>query len=328
MLLRSQSSFIAGIINTHSRGGRSGRGIRSLCSRFESALQDEYGPVSWLYTDGHKSATALTRQAIHNGAGIILSFGGDGTHSEVVNGFFEAGGAPINPEARLAVVDRGTGGDLRKSLGLDHDIAVLIDSIRNNQVRSMDIGTYSCSDSQGKTLQSFFVNILSAGIGGEVDRRMSGHKAHRLNGTAMYALAALQTIMTYKNGLFQVHIDNEPVFEQKSIGVVVANGRYFGGGMHVAPKACLDDGHLDVVCLGDFSLLDFVTKGRLLYRGEHLALKEVWHYRARTVNITADTTRHVDADGECPGLLPLQVNIIPGALKTYVGPRAAFEGIC
>lgn len=144
----------------------------------------------------------------------------------------------------------------------------------------------------------------------------------------MYALAVLQTFMTYKNGLFQVHIDNETVCEEKLIGVVVANGRYFGGGMHVAPKACLDDGLLDVICLGDFSLLDFVSKGRLLYRGEHLALKGVWHYRARTVNITADTTRYVDADGECPGLLPLQVSIIPGALKTYVGPRAAFEGIC
>ena len=46
-----------------------------------------------------------------------MAVGGDGTVSEVANGFFD-GDVPINPEAELAVIPRGSGCDFVKTFGI------------------------------------------------------------------------------------------------------------------------------------------------------------------------------------------------------------------
>ena len=99
--------------------------------------------------------------------------------------------------------------------------------------------------------------------------------------------------------------------------VAIANGRYFGGGMMVAPDASLDDGEFDVVAIGDMSMTDFVLKSRRMYAGTHLSLEKVSHRRARVVRATPAEPGQVvelDVDGETPGILPATFTVVPRAL--------------
>jgi diacylglycerol kinase family enzyme len=107
--------------------------------------------------------------------------------------------------------------------------------------------------------------------------------------------------------------------------VAVANGRFFGGGMKVAPEASPDDAQFDVVAMGDFGFGDVLTSGRRLYKGTHLAMDKVTSRRARVVEaepIDPSGVVELDVDGESPGRLPARFELLPAALW-FVGPGGA-----
>jgi diacylglycerol kinase (ATP) len=104
--------------------------------------------------------------------------------------------------------------------------------------------------------------------------------------------------------------------------VAVSNGRYFGGGMHIAPRAELDDGLFDVVSIGDVGIRDMLITGPRIYNGTHLDLDKVSFRRAARVR--AEPIGHerveIDMDGETPGILPASFRLLPKALSLVV-PR-------
>ncbi len=113
-------------------------------------------------------------------------------------------------------------------------------------------------------------------------------------------------------------LDGGPAKEGKIYNVAVANGRYFGGGMKVAPDAALDDGWFDVITLGDFGFSDLLLRGLDIYSGKHLRNPKVTVHRARRVEATpVDGAAEVllDVDGEAPGRLPATFELLAGALQ-------------
>jgi len=103
--------------------------------------------------------------------------------------------------------------------------------------------------------------------------------------------------------------------------VAVANGKYFGGAMMVAPNAEVDDGLFDVIAMGDFSFGDLLKSGRRLYKGTHLAMDKVTARRARTVDaepVDPGAKVELDVDGEPLGTLPARFELVPGALWMVV----------
>jgi diacylglycerol kinase family enzyme len=98
----------------------------------------------------------------------------------------------------------------------------------------------------------------------------------------------------------------------------VANARYFGGGMKVAPEALLDDGFFDVVIIGDLGALKILANAHKLYRGTHLEMEQVRQSRARIVSVRParkDEEVLIEVDGELPGRLPATFEIRPRALR-------------
>jgi diacylglycerol kinase family enzyme len=103
----------------------------------------------------------------------------------------------------------------------------------------------------------------------------------------------------------------------------VANGRYFGGGMMVAPSAEVDDGLLEVVLVSGLSKPRLVANFPSIYRGAHFSHPNVSHHRG--VKIEADIVSGralLDVDGEQPGLLPAVVEVRPKAIGLFGQPTA------
>ncbi len=185
----------------------------------------------------------------------------------------------------------------------------------NHRTASIDVGKLELTTRAGTRKLQMFVNIASFGVSGVVDRLVneSGKKLGRLS----FALATARATWSYKNQRVQLLFDGTDRVEATINTVAVANGRYFGGAMMVAPNAEVDDGWFDVIALGDFTFGDLLKSGRRLYKGTHLAMDKVTTRRARTVDaepIEPGGIVELDIDGEPLGILPARFEVVPAAL--------------
>jgi YegS/Rv2252/BmrU family lipid kinase len=289
------------VVNPRSQGGRLGKQWKDIADTIGRAF-----PFDEAITEAPGDATRLTREALRGGAERVVAMGGDGTINEVVNGFFDEHGAPIAPDASFAVIPFGTGGDFRRTVHLPTELADAARVIAANHRRKIDVGKLEFTTTAGPRAVRMFANIASFGVSGVVDRLVneSGKKLGRLS----FLVASARATWSYKNQRVQLVFDG---------GDRVANGRYFGGGMMVAPHAELGDGQFDVVAMGDFGFGDLLKSGSRLYKGTHLTMDKVTSRRAKVVDaepIDPGAVVELDVDGENPGRLPARFEIVPAAL--------------
>ncbi|HWO18888.1 MAG TPA: diacylglycerol kinase family protein [Kofleriaceae bacterium] len=298
------------IVNPKSQGGRLGKRWSEVAETLGRAL-----PFDEAITQAPGDATRLTREALRAGAERVVAVGGDGTINEVVNGFFDDAGAPLAPEATMAILPFGTGGDFRRTLAMPTALAAAVRVLATGYRRRIDVGRLTFTSAAGARVHRMFVNIASFGVSGVVDRLVneSGKRFGRLS----FMLATARATWSYKNQRVQLTFDGKERVEATINTVAVANGRYFGGGMMVAPDAELDDGRFDVIAMGDFGFADLLKSGRRLYQGTHLAMDKVTARRAQVVEAEAlepGAVVELDVDGESPGRLPARFELLPGAL--------------
>jgi diacylglycerol kinase family enzyme len=139
-----------------------------------------------------------------------------------------------------------------------------------------------------------------------------------MGGKAAFFLGTLRAMLVYKDPAVRVIVDGRPWLEAPIFNVALANGRYFGGGMMIAPDADPSDGLLDVVALHDMTRLQSVALAQHIYKGAHLGLPGVSTTRAKVVEaapLARGNEVLIDMDGETPGKLPLRAELAPGALR-------------
>lgn len=298
------------IVNPNSQGGKLGTRWADVREKLARSF-----PFDEVMTTGVSDATRLTRAALQAGAERIVAVGGDGTINEVVNGFF-IDGAPIASEATFALVPFGTGGDFRRTLGMTTDIDAAAALIAAGGRRKVDLGKLTFVPTDGSTGVRVFANITSFGVSGVVDRLVNESKK-RLGGKFAFMAASVRATFQYANQRVQLTFDGRDRVEATIYNVAVANGRFFGGGMKIAPDAELDDGMFDVVALGDFGMGDVLKMSRRVYDGDHIRMDKVSVRRARVVEaepIDPGGVVELDVDGEAPGKLPAKFEILPAAL--------------
>ena len=301
------------VVNPLSQGGKT----HKLWPQHRETILGAYGPFESVFTERAGDGTDKARAALQGGAELVIAMGGDGTINEVVNGFFDAAGKPISATASFAVLNAGTGGDFRKSLGVPLDLAEAAARIKGATPRRIDVGRLNYIDHQSRPASRYFINIASFGLSGLVDRYVN-QSTKALGGTLSFAMDTIRAGINYKNASISMRLDGGPAKEGRIYTVAVANGRYFGGGMYVAPNAEIDDGLFDVVTLGDFSFGDVLLRGLDIYSGKHLTNPKVTVVRASKVEVeplAGNSDVLLDVDGEQIGRLPATFEILKGGLQ-------------
>src|SRR5205085_5235917 len=223
----------------------------------------------------------------------------------------------------LGVLPSGTGGDFRRTLKMPTRASDAARRLREGLTRTLDAGRVTFLDESGEEEARFFVNVASFGMGGDVIRRVKeggalGPVASRLvGGKLSFASAVLQAGLAFEKPTVRVTLDGGRESQLTVTNFCVANARYFGGGMKIAPSAVLDDGLFDVVAVGDMSALAVLANSYRVYLGTHLGMQEVQHGRARRVEArpASDDVVKLETDGELVGRLPATFEILPGALR-------------
>ncbi len=308
------------IINPRSGAGRTGASSAETQRVIEGAL----GSVDFAFTERPRHAVELARIAAEAGRTSVLTVGGDGSIHEVVNGLMQA---DVGDRRRptLGLIGQGTGGDFRKTLGLEHRLDRYLEAIAAGKTKPIDIGAFSYVDNAGAPAKGFFVNILSVGLGGLVDRYVHD-TSHVFGGTTSYFLASVRGLLESQLGALRITLGlagAKRTIEVTSRQLSICNGQFFGSGMHVAPMASLHDGIFEIVDMGADSKLKFALGSSAIYKGAHLSHPSVTHHRCDEIEIeilneSARSRFLLDVDGEPLGRLPIRVEVLRGALDVYV----------
>lgn len=267
-------------------------------------------------TAGPGDASRLATQARDDGVDCIAVVGGDGTVNEISQAYLGADGQPV-PGPDIAIIPAGTGGDFRKTFELSDDVRVAVERLATAEPRPLDLGILELTADDGKPCRRAFLNITSFGLGGLTDRIVN-QSPKWMGGTAAFYLGALRAMLAYRNARVVVRVDGEEVHRGPILNVAMANGRYFGGGMMVAPNADPSDGSFDVVVLGDMTRVEALRLTGKIYKGTHLDSPKVTVKRGSVVEaepVRADAQVLIDMDGETPGRLPLKARVAAGALR-------------
>lgn len=297
------------VMNPASAGGRTHRNWPAIAT----ALRSAGVPFDLHRTAAAGDATQAVRSALAGGYRTVVVVGGDGTLNEVVNGFFDREGVPIGGDAMLALLPSGTGGDFRRAVAIPAGLDAAARLIASRTSRRIDAGRVDFADGQRR----FFVNIADCGMGGEVAARVNrgGRKGGGARGSATFLAISLSTLLRYASRIAHIDIDGTRI-DRDVRSVVVANGRYFGGGMLIAPGAELDDGRFDVVIIGETGRTRALVGIPSLYRGRHVRRPEVEVHRARVVRVSCDGAPMLfDVEGEQVGTTPATLTCLPGAIS-------------
>lgn len=280
-----------------------------------SAIRSHLGPVESVITSNPGHATFITKDAIQSGYERIIGFGGDGTFNEIINGYFE-NLTPINANAKVGMLIQGTGRDLSRSLNLSRDLNTALQKIKRDQSRKLDIGYVRYSDSKEFSKERLFANITSFGLGGEVDWLMKkSFQKLGLNGSFAYFMAILTSLATYNLKHVHLVVDNYITWKGNIRNIAIANGRYFGGGLQIAPSALINDGLLDVIIIGDVNINYLIRHAHYFYRGKHPDLNGIYYFKGKEITAYGNKTLKMDIDGEPIGSLPATFSVLPNSLN-------------
>ncbi len=293
------------VVNPNSANGLTGKEWPAI----QAKARDLLGSSETRITAAPGDASSLAREAVVSGADIVVCVGGDGTLNEVINGVMDEGGL-ARPGLLLGFIPRGTGCDFIKTVPVPRNPDKALGDIAACRFRLIDLGRITFRDHEGHTSSRYFHNVLSFGLGGEVDERVN-RTTKVFGGFVSFIWATLISILLYDTKKIQLRVDDHFHEEVKVWNVAVANGRYHGGGMYVAPGASIDDGLFQVTVIGDLNKPAVFWNLPRLYNGRIYGHKKIRKLTGRRVEAFSGQRVLLDMDGEQPGQLPAVIEIVP-----------------
>lgn len=277
-------------------------------------------------------ATTQTRRALTGGASTIAVVGGDGTLSEVAEGFFEFNDdlslppRRVSESAALAILPAGTGDDFARGLQegrapIDKWLDLLVAYTRGERESKPIDALYGLCNNFERAFVC--VNASTMGIGGETGGRVAaqGSFMRLFSGEFRFLVAAVGALAAWRERRVRVTLDGEVVADGPMNLVGVANGLFAGGGMKLSPEARVDDGKLDVVTASGLSRANIVKELSRVHTGGHVKNAKVMIKQGRVVKIETfleQDAMPLEADGNVKGVTPVQFQVLTGALKFVI----------
>ena len=297
------------IINPHAAYGRAGRKWPEI----KGNLTQRGFQVKDYFTRKIYDACHIAERVTKQGARLIASVGGDGTFNEVVNGVMNCVEV-VKQLPDVALIPIGTGSDFARTLGITSGYKQAIDVIAGRKTRSMDIGSVEMKLGN-RTKGRYFANVLDIGLGGQVVQIVN-RMPKILGGFLTFLLSSLMALIQFRRMHLHIWVNRRKVDTSLITIIGAANGQFFGGGMHMAPMARVDDGVLEFIYVRNTNLFKFVYHVlSRVYSGGHLKYRNVRHLRGGDLTIQSERVFLLEVDGEEERAHEVNVRILPRALN-------------
>ncbi len=259
------------------------------------ASLEEDAEVRVAVTSRPLEAVTLAREAVGEGAGLIVAIGGDGTINEVINGM---AGRP----AVLGVIPAGLSNVLARELGIPSNLIGALAIIKAGHLRRIDLGS-----ANGR----FFSLMVGVGIDAEAVRTVNPTLKKFLKRYS-YHLAGFKSLLHFRTTAFPITIDGKE--EESGYAAVISNARYYGGPHQINPEARIDDGLLHLCLFRKGGRGDYLRFFRDVIAKRLQENPDIRFRKAQKIEISRGGLP-VHLDGDFIGYTPLRVEIEPGSLK-------------
>jgi diacylglycerol kinase (ATP) len=287
------------VVNTRSRTGE--RAFFRALDRLQE-LDVSLG-VTYALRDPARLAETV-REVIEDGYEFLILGGGDGSVSSVVD--FLAGRDVV-----LGLLPLGTANDFARTLEIPEDIEGACQAIAEGKIVDVDLGLAG---------DNFYVNVASVGLSVGATRALSPW-LKKSTGPLAYPLAAMRAFFEHEPFSARLTFpddDNEPVEYERLLQIAVGNGRFYGGGMVVAPESGIDDRTLDIYAIELGRSRDLIGVARYLKSGDFINVESVHHFRTSRVRLETDPELQINIDGELVSQTPQEFSVARNALDVLV----------
>ena len=294
------------IVNTRSRSGE--RTFFQALDRLQE-LGVSLG-VTYAIRDPARLPETV-REVLDHGSGyrFLILGGGDGSVSSVVD--FLA-----HHNVVLGLLPLGTANDFARTLEIPQDIEGACKAIAGGKVVDIDLGLAG---------DNYYVNVASVGLGVEATRALSPW-LKKSTGPLADPAAAIRAFLRHEPFAARLSFpdgDHEPVEYDRLLQVAVGNGRFYGGGMVVAPESGIDDRTLDVYVIDLGRHRNLIGVARYLRSGDFIRMEGVHHFRTSRVRLETDPELAVNIDGEVVARTPQDFSVVQNALHVLVPQESA-----
>ncbi|MBI9068791.1 MAG: YegS/Rv2252/BmrU family lipid kinase [Salinivirgaceae bacterium] len=259
---------------------------------------------------GH--AIELVQDLVEHDLDYLIGVGGDGTFSELVNGYMLA------PEASrrktvLAAFPRGSGNDFSRTVGKINSMEHLYELIQKNETRPIDIVEVKFEE-DGDERVRYYDNSFDIGLGGLVCQFMN-NSGKTWGSTFTYFYNILRSFFLFKRIPIELKSANFN-FKGNVLLLALNNGVYFGSGLGIAPKAKIDDGKVNLVIARNINIVHFLFYIPWLRRSKIIKNKELIYGELSECEISSSRRDcPIEMDGEVIGNVPLKVKVLKHAAQ-------------
>lgn len=242
----------------------------------------------------------------------VVGVGGDGTFSEVVNGYMKAP-KEIREKVVLAAFPRGAGNDFARTAGRVESMKHLYELISNGKKQSLDLVEVEYTENNEKKIR-YYDNSFDIGLGGLVCQFVN-NSGKKWGSNFTYFYNILRGFLTFKRIPIKIEADTFE-FEGNVLLAAINNGKYFGSGLCIAPDAMLNDGKANVLIAREVNIFQFLMQVGNLRKGNKIKLSEVFYHELSACTITSSNPNcPMELDGEVIGKVPLQIKVVKHAAK-------------
>lgn len=287
------------VINTRARNGE-----RALAKATELLEKSGLSTTATYAVRDPARLPETVKEVLEEGYELVVLGGGDGSVSSVVDFF-------AGRDAVLGLLPLGTANDFARTLGIPFNVERACETITHGKVVDVDLGLAG---------DNYYVNVASVGLGVGITQALSPELKQRA-GALAYPMAAVRGFLKHEPFSARLSFPNgdyEPVKQDRLLQVAVGNGRFYGGGMVVAPNSGIDDRCLDVYTIELGRHRDLLGVARYLKSGDFISHGSVSHYRTSQVYLETEPEMPINVDGELVARTPLKFSISPNALKVLV----------
>ncbi|KRR17758.1 hypothetical protein CQ14_36310 [Bradyrhizobium lablabi] len=308
------------IVNPMANKGNCGKRWLQICAELEKHL----GPLASsdvAMTRAPNHATQLAREAIDAGYRRLVSVGGDGTFSEMMNGVI-ADDRPIASDLVLAQLPGGTSNELSRSFG-QLSLAEASKAIAMGHTRDIDVFRADAKGYAGGQVTRYGFVLAIVGAAATISWRAQRVPLLKRLGPISYVLMTAFTSLTYSPRYYRIQIDDEAEQRLPMWSLMLCSFDGAGEGLMLAPGADPADRKLDLIMVGDMGRWESLTRiVPNLADGSYLEHPKVSRRHASRITIDSDDMIRADVDGESIGQLPMSVTMLPFHLKVAAVNRS------
>lgn len=283
-----------------------------LQHQLEKVLGTDY-QVIFHATTARNHGIEIARELTTSGSRILVAIGGDGTINEVVNGIMQAP-AGQRQQLLLGILPKGTGNDFARGLKLNQDMERLCRLIKARTFIPADVGQLFFTNKKGHESSRYFMNITDIGVGGVAVEMVN--KSNKLLGANFTFLkSVVVAFFKYKHQKVRLKSDKLQ-WEGEIMSLSIANGRFFGSGLCIAPNASVSDGQFDITVVGKVKVTDFIKKLPGLRSCRKIQHTKVLYSKSTHCRVETDEKNcPIDMDGDFIGYAPLEAKLLHHQLK-------------